>query len=137
MIGMTLIDDSPASLPVADDELRGFLDDLIGVAVREQLWILYFDDDDVVIPVMTPLDDIPLGDPRRVLRPVSRFIAATAARVGAATVALVWEEPAGDDSRPPSSADAEVCASLLDACGVRVRGQFRSTASGVTEVVRV
>ncbi|WP_378146510.1 hypothetical protein ACFJGV_02235 [Cnuibacter sp. UC19_7] len=134
---MTLLDDSPASLPVADDELRGFLDDLIGVAVREQLWVLYFDDDDVVIPVMTPLDDIPLGDPRRVLRPVARFIAATAARVGAATVALVWEEPEGDDSRPPSSIDADVCGTLLEECRVRVRGQFRSTGAGVAEVVRV
>jgi hypothetical protein len=137
MVGMTLIDDSPASLPVADDELCGFLDDLIGVAVHEQLWITYFDDDDVVIPVMTPIDDIPPGDPTRVLRPIARFIAATAEQVGAAQIALVWERPPEADRdrlRPDVCAAATACGRLLAERDVRVRGQFECTARGVSEI---
>jgi hypothetical protein len=121
-------------VPVADDELVAFVGALFGEPLRSQLWVAYFDDDDGVIPVLTPVDDLPAGSPPGAVEPLAAFVVETAGVVGAAAVALVWERPDLDGPTRDVLTQAGACSAALERDGLLVRARLLLHAAGLEEL---
>jgi hypothetical protein len=82
--------------PVRDVvDLVRHVEAIVPVAVRRQLWTLFFDADDVPLPLMVPLEDIPEAPDGSALDHYGDALAAVADEFGAATVAFVVERIGG------------------------------------------
>ena len=78
--------------PVRDlGDLVRHVEAIVPVAVRRQLWTLFFDDDDVPLPLMVPLEGIPEVPDTSALDHYGDALAAVATEFGAGTVAFVLE----------------------------------------------
>jgi hypothetical protein len=96
-------DDPHAPVRHVHDLVR-HVEAIVPAAVRRQLWTLFFDDDDVPLPLMVPLEGIPeLPDPSA-LDHYGDALAAVATEFGAATVAFVLERVGAASSRPSDRA---------------------------------
>jgi hypothetical protein len=94
--------------PVRDvGDLVRHVEAIVPVAVRRQLWTLFFDDDDVPLPLMVPLEGIPEMPDTSALEHYGDALAAVATEFGAATVAFVLERVGAATSRPSDRRWAE------------------------------
>ncbi|NRD26053.1 hypothetical protein [Frigoribacterium sp. VKM Ac-2836] len=66
---------------------------IVPAAVRRQLWTLFFDADDVPLPLMVPLEGIPEVPDEAALGHYGDALAVVATEFGAASVAFVLERP--------------------------------------------
>lgn len=66
---------------------------IVPTAVRRQLWTLFFDSDDVALPLMVPLEGVPATPDVAALEHYGDALDAVAAEFGAASVAFVLERP--------------------------------------------
>jgi len=80
---------------------------IVPVAVRRQLWTLFFDDDDVPLPLMVPLEGIPEVPDTSALDHYGDALAAVATEFGAGTVAFVLERVGAASSGPSDRRWAE------------------------------
>ena len=55
-------------------EILERVDDLVGTAVARQLWLLFVDEDDVQLPILVPLDHIPVRPSDRERRSIEFLI---------------------------------------------------------------
>ena len=87
--------------PVQDvDDLVRHVEAIVPSAVRRQLWTLFFDDDDVPLPLMVPLEGIPEVPDTAALDHYGDALAAVATEFGATTVAFVLERVGAASPRP-------------------------------------
>ncbi|VXB40186.1 hypothetical protein [Frigoribacterium sp. 9N] len=87
--------------PVHDvDDLVRHVEAIVPSAVRRQLWTLFFDDDDVPLPLMVPLEGIPEVPDTAALDHYGDALAAVATEFGAATVAFVLERVGAASAHP-------------------------------------
>ncbi|OII27115.1 hypothetical protein [Frigoribacterium sp. MCBA15_019] len=94
--------------PVRDvRDLVRHVEAIVPVAVRRQLWTLFFDDDDVPLPLMVPLEGIPEVPDTSALDHYGDALAAVATEFGAGTVAFVLERVGAATPRPSDRRWAE------------------------------
>lgn len=124
------------TLPLHDDDtLQMALETLLAPVVRRQLWMLFLDEDDVLMSPLMP-SDVVEGDPRLPYpgaeehfddRPAAQAVADCFAAVmrecGIPQLVMVWERPGRGPIDPETREWARELAARLGAQGVRVRAQ--------------
>jgi hypothetical protein len=98
-----MTDPRPTPL-TTDQEVRDFVDQLVGEAIRPQCWVFLLDSDARPLPVALPLDDLPVvADPRESARLAAALDGLTRS-TGAAAVLLALERPGPEDLTPTEAA---------------------------------
>jgi hypothetical protein len=125
---MTLVTDSTSTYdthqPLVDrDALDRRISGLLPQALVEQLWLLLFDDDDVQMPAMIPIGDLPLLEDSGVGRGgepdgegIAELLGSLDREFGVASFVFVLERPGNAE---PSASDRRRIAFLLGAADGR------------------
>ncbi|MDH2445240.1 hypothetical protein QDR37_14905 [Amnibacterium sp. CER49] len=118
------------SLPArtTDTDLLDSLRDLIGPALRNELWLFFTDARDEPIPLAIPVEDVPMRLPA--VERLGEVVVETGRMAGAAAVLLVWERP-GDAWLSDEEAEFVDAVEAAIAPDLRVRAQALSSDSGV------
>lgn len=105
--------------------------DLIGRATRRQLWLIFLDDEQVQLPTMIPVDDLPTAPQSGDGAMLGGALAMTAELLGAASVVLVWERYSGDTLTALDRRWASLAHDACDAQGLPLRAMLLSHRRGV------
>lgn len=116
-------------LPIRTDaDLIGMADDVVGLAIRRQTWVLLLDDEHRPVPLVVPMDGVPVDpDPEHVAKLADRVRLLVETMPEAASAVLVWERPGSAALRMP---EADWIAAL-DATDAPIRAQLLSSDDGV------
>ncbi|MGN6125972.1 MAG: hypothetical protein ACTHON_05365 [Humibacter sp.] len=129
---MTMISAAEAAqLPLStDDEIVERVGELVGAAIRRQVWLLLLDERDVQIPVLIPVGDLPPwpGDEGAVF---ARHLAEAVHNTAVAGVVVVWERPGGAALDDEDRAWAREISLGFAGADLAVRGQLLSHDQGV------
>jgi hypothetical protein len=87
-----------------DRAVLDLLQEAVGEAIRPQVWVLLLDADDRALPVVLPIDDVPIGTGAGDADRFAGALDGIAAGAGAAAVLLAWERPGPDDLTPTEAA---------------------------------
>ncbi|MFD1505347.1 hypothetical protein FE374_08950 [Georgenia yuyongxinii] len=129
---MSTVTRNPDPTPLRTDEMiERFVSDIIGHAVRRQVWSFFLDDDGMLTGPVIPVEDVPALPGAEDASGFGTLIGTAADVVEARAVILVWERPG-----PPmlSSADRHWLCTFHDgltAHDVEVRAVLVSHAHGV------
>ncbi len=115
---------------VEDREVQSRVTDLVGPALRRQLWLMFLDDRAVQLPVLLP-SDVPARPGERDSVPFTAFIAQVVEATGCAAVVAVFERPGPDTVSADDRAWFSLLADAVCASGVALRGPLLSFTSGV------
>ncbi|MHB1172637.1 MAG: hypothetical protein ACYCZY_09115 [Lacisediminihabitans sp.] len=131
---------SASSASSDDDKLRPLTTDalieqrvasLIGRAVRRQLWVLFLNDELVQLPLIVPIDDLPVVPPAAGSTEFATALCGMAEVAEAASIVLVWERYGG---AALTAQDKAWALSLHDAggtVGLSIRAMLLSHRGGV------
>jgi hypothetical protein len=120
--------DHAALVPLSTDALiEERVTELVGRAVRWQLWIMFLDRNGVQLPVLMPFDDLPLAAPDGVTMPIGDF----ADSVGATSVFAVLERYDGAALTANDVGWARLVRDSCAAASVVLRGVLLSHKRGV------
>jgi hypothetical protein len=129
---MSTVTREPDPTPLRTDEMiERFVRDMIGTALRRQVWSFFLDDDGVLTGPVIPVEELPeLPEPDDAAR-FGALIGTAAEMVEARAVIIVWERPG-----PPmlASADRQWLCTFEDgltARDVKVRAIMMSHGHGV------
>lgn len=116
-------------LPMSTDaDLLAMANDLVGPALRRQLWMFTLDDDERLGPLVSQIDDVPVdADPAHVERLAETFRFIVREVEQASSVLLVWERPGSADVRMQ---EADWIAGLA-ATDAPIRAQMVASDDGV------
>lgn len=103
---------------------------LIGRASRHQLWFLFLDDDQVQLPLMIPLDDLP-SRPNGGAHDLARAMGQAMDATGARSVVVVIERYAGAALTASDLGWAEAINAAFHHDGLTLRGILLSHNRGV------
>lgn len=104
---------------------------LVGAAIRRQLWLMFLTADDVQLPVLMPVDDLPELPDRVETDVLVSHLAGLLDQIGAAQLVLVWERPGRGLLNPSEAAWARALALDCERRGIRLRAQLLSHTRGV------
>ncbi len=128
--------DDTRTLPLLTDiQVHERIDQLIGIAVRRQLWILFLDRALVQLPMMVAIDDHPLR-PDASVADLAERVDRTMVEHGADSVIVVIERFAGAELTPADVAWAAAIHDEFDAQGVSLRGILLSHRRGVRTIAQ-
>jgi hypothetical protein len=120
--------DRAATLPLHTDALiRERARQLVGRAIRRQLWLFFLDEHDVQLPLLVPIDDLPPLPPDE---PMVGLVA-LAEEVGAASVVAVLERFGDETLTPADVAWARHLRDSTTATSIRLRAILLSHRRGV------
>jgi hypothetical protein len=129
---MTCHAPSPVHLPVSDAQgLADRVGELLPVAVRRQLWTLFFDADDVQLPMMVPLEGIPDRPSPSAVRSWGLALEAVVDEFDVAWVCFVVERPGGAEETESDTAWCEELVALGASTGLVVRSVLGCTDDGI------
>lgn len=103
---------------------------LIGKACRRQLWFLFLDSEQVQLPLMIPMDDIPSA-PDDSVDGLARLMGEAIDAADARSTVVVIERFAGDTLTPSDKAWARAIHDAFEREGIVVRGILLSHRRGV------
>lgn len=103
---------------------------LIGRASRHQLWFLFLDGDQVQLPLMIPLDDLP-SSPGDSAHDLARAMGQAMEAAGAQSIIVVIERYAGTALTASDSAWAKAIHAAFEQDGLSLRGILLSHNRGV------
>ncbi|MEA9984007.1 hypothetical protein [Subtercola sp. RTI3] len=104
---------------------------LIGTASRRQLWWFLLDANDVQLPVVFPIDDLPREPDLLHLDELGAHIAAILEVTGGKQLVAVWERPGRGRLEPADARWARALAHTCERNAVRLRAQLLSHTRGV------
>jgi hypothetical protein len=126
---------SPAPDPhrpvVSDLDLLLRVRSFVPVAVRRQLWTLFFDADDVQLPMVVPLEGIPEGPDRLAVGRWGDALEAVAAEFAVAAVVFVLERPGPSADTASDIAWRQALTGLAQTHSFAVRAVFTCASDGV------
>lgn len=123
---------TPLTTPVLIEErVRA----LIGRACRTQLWFLFLDENQVQLPVVMPIADLP-ADPNDSVHDLARFISHTVDELAARSVIVVIERYASSGLTDTDLAWARGLHSAFDGAAVELGGILLSHNRGVRWVAQ-
>jgi hypothetical protein len=111
-----------------DADLLDSLRDLIGPALRDELWLFFTDADGAPIPLVIPIEDVPMR--LDVVERLGEVVVETGRAAGAADVLLVWERP-GEAWLSDDEAEFVAAVAAAVSPGLRIRAQALSSDFGV------
>ena len=114
-----------------DDDLLVLLDHFFPVAIRRQLWTLFLDADDVALPIVVPVEDIPLVPDPAALSNWGEAVEAIADEFRAASVVFVVERTGSASSRRSDRAWHAALSRLGDDREFAVRAVVGCTDEGI------
>jgi hypothetical protein len=117
-------------LDTTPDLLR-LLEHFFPVAIRRQLWTLFLDEADVPVPVVVPLDGIPLRPSTEAVRRWGDAVEAVAREFGAVRVVFVVERTGSRATRASDLAWRDALLRALDDHRCDVRAVATCTDDGV------
>lgn len=119
-----------------DEELADGVYQLLGPALRRQVWLLFLDEDSYLQPLVMPCDDLPEPMTSADSLTLGRFAGAAVEHIGASSTVLVVERPSGPWLTEP---DRALMRGMHDGClaaGTPVRAVLLSHRRGVRWVAR-
>jgi|tagenome__1003787_1003787.scaffolds.fasta_scaffold19677505_1 hypothetical protein len=119
---------TPSSPIPTDADLLASVQSLIGPAARDQVWLLLQDADGVPLPLVVPIEDVPMRPDA--VPVVARAVAAIAQAAQAASVTLVWERLGPDRLDDEETAFVSAVREAV-AASLPVRAQLLSSDRGV------
>ena len=123
--------DETRTLPLTTDiDIQQRVSQLIGVAVRRQLWILFLDDGSVQLPMMVAIDDHPIR-PDGTVADLAERVERTLIHERANSVIVVIERYASSDFTAADIAWAAAIHDEFDTQGVPLRAILLSHRRGV------
>ncbi len=129
---MTLHASDAAELPLdTDARIRERVLDLVGPALRPQLWLLFLDAADRQLPLVMPCDDLPERPTEQDRCMLARFICDVCDATEAAQALLVWERPGTAERSAAEQEWMNGLGRLVADGGGRVRAQLISHDRGV------
>ena len=116
-------------LPMSTDaDLLAMATELVGTALRRQVWMFTLDDEQRLGPLVSRIDDVPVDpDPQHIARLAETFRCIAKEVEGASSVVLVWERPGPPEVRMQ---EADWIAGLA-ATDAPIRAQLVSSDDGV------
>ncbi|WP_209560898.1 hypothetical protein [Frigoribacterium sp. PvP032] len=121
---------------VSDDDLAARVTSLVPVAVRRQLWTLFFDADDVQLPILVPLEGVPEHPDRLAMERWGDALEAVSTEFGVTAVVFVLERPGPSSATTSDHAWHRVLTGLSDARRFAVRAVFTCASDGVVVLQR-
>lgn len=103
---------------------------LIGRACRHQLWFIFLDENDMQLPLLIPIDDMPSG-PDETVRDLSRAMGQTMEAADARSLVVVIERYASSGLTASDTAWARAIHESLEQEGIDLRGILLSHNRGV------
>jgi hypothetical protein len=118
------------SLPTTttDADLLDSLRDLIGPALRNEVWLFFTDSSGEPIPLVIPIEDVPMR--LDAVERLGEIVVETGRMAGAESVLLVWERP-GEAWLSDDEAEFVDAVAAAITPGLRVRAQALSSDLGV------
>lgn len=104
--------------------------DLVGPALRRQLWLMFLDRNDVQTPLLMPAD-VPARPGPRDSGPFSTFIAEVVKAVECSAIVVVFERPGGIELTDDDFAWFELLGVSTGLAGVELRATLLSHSSGI------
>ena len=114
-----------------DDDIERRVADLVGRANSRQLWLLFLDEVDVQLPLLIPIEELPLEPTNEQASEVVSRVRELMGEIGASAVIVVLERYG---SAALTAQDAAWVRSLRRGCeerGVTLRAQLLSHRTGV------
>ncbi len=108
---------------------------LIGRASRRQLWFLFLDGDQVQLPLLIPLDDLP-ARPDETVSDLAQGMGEAMKAAGAESIIVVIERYASSALTPADTSWAKALHDAFDQDGIRLRGILLSHNRGVRWVAQ-
>jgi hypothetical protein len=105
---------------------------IVPAAVRRQLWTLFFDSNDVALPLMVPLEGVPVTPDVAAVEHYADALDAVASEFGAASVAFVLERPGPSASSPSDDRWADALSGLGRHRAFEVRPVLLCADAGVS-----
>lgn len=128
---MTLSADEATQQPItSDQQVLERVDELIGKAVRRQLWLLFIDEQDRQIPLVIPMADYPAAPYNNNAELLAARIAEVVEKTGAAQVIVVWERRLRATTTEADRAWARELAAACSDADVSIRAQLISHRDG-------
>ena len=109
------------------------VEQLVGRALRRQLWLMFLDHDDVQLPLLMPSDIPRMPEVDSVIQ-FADFLTDVIAEVRASSVVFVLERFGSDDISPDDRLWFQLVLEAGRLAGVRVRGPFLSHEGGVRAI---
>lgn len=121
----------PLSPLITDTDLVAMATDMVGPARRRQTWLFVLDDEHRALPVVIPIDGIPVDpDPQHIATLAERLTELVDGLPEAERLVLVWERPGS-----PAARMQEVDWMLgLARSGAPIRAQLLASDDGVRVV---
>ncbi|WP_043497615.1 hypothetical protein [Georgenia sp. SUBG003] len=119
-----------------DDELAEGVHELLGPALRRQVWLLFLDEESYLRPLVMPCDDLPEPMTPADSHALGRFAGLALEHAAASTAVLVVERPSGPWL---TESDRALMRALHDGCiaaGTPVRAVLLSHRVGTRWVAR-
>jgi hypothetical protein len=124
-------------LPLTTDALvEQRVTSLLGRAIRRQLWLLFLDEQDVQLPLLVPLDGLPMLPPDRPDLTLQAMLRHFRESAGAHSFVFVLERYADATLTPADAAWARALHGACDDAGVPLRGILVSHKRGVRWVAQ-
>jgi hypothetical protein len=129
---ITVSAEEAARVPLESDrEIEALVADLIGVALRRQVWLMFLDELQRPLSVLVPISDLPEVLTRADVEQIALAARDIARLAGAPSVLVTWER----DGSARLTADEQTAVDRLGACfaegPVRLRAQLLSHSEGV------
>lgn len=119
-------------VPLSTDALvQQRVRDLIGRAIRRQLWLLFLDADDVQLPLLIQIDDLPPAPTAEGREMLAHRFGDIAEATDARAMILVLERYGSDSLSESDRAWARNLHEAADLAGVTLRALLLSHRSGV------
>lgn len=116
---------------ITDTDLIAMATEMVGPALRRQTWLFVLDDEHRVLPVVIPIDGIPVDpDPQHVATLADRLTELVEGLPDAERLVLVWERPGSSVARMQ---EADWMLGLASS-GAPIRAQLLASDDGVRVV---
>ena len=112
-----------------DEEVLARVGELVEGAYRQQLWLMFLDDDQRQLPILVP-HDVPDSPGVAARRGFPRFLSALVDELDAAVVVVVLERAGSDELRSGDRAWFALLARSCRDAGVRLRGPVLCSEDG-------
>ncbi|HWD62293.1 MAG TPA: hypothetical protein VG369_07330 [Humibacter sp.] len=129
---MTTISAADAALlPLdTDNDVVARVVELVGSALRRQVWLIFLDDSGVQLPLLIPIDGLPTW-PDDGAAVFAEHVADSTRDTDVANVVIVWERPGKAAPRAEDRAWAAALAVAFARADLAVRGQLLAHDTGV------
>ncbi|MFB2599807.1 hypothetical protein ACEXQE_18635 [Herbiconiux sp. P17] len=117
-----------------DTDVAELVSSLVGVAIRQQVWLMFFDENECPMPLIVPYADLDPDPSDEEIAKYAALACGIARTTGAASIVLTWERPGGSALDDSERRLLRAISAGIAGGGVAVRSVFLSHSHGVVHV---